>query len=73
MNEPTGPFKLADSDVASTTWVKLSKRIEERIQRLHVENEGPLDVAATAAVRGRIAELKLLLEAAQKSLPPIDL
>jgi len=74
MNEPAGPFKLADSDLASTTWAKLRKRIDERIEQLHRENESPLlDPAATAEKRGRIAELRLLLKAAEKSLPPVDL
>lgn len=68
-----GPFKLAASDVASNTWAKLERRLLERLQMLRSENDSPLDAAATATVRGRIAELKLLLQAAQKDPPPIDL
>lgn len=66
-------FKLADSDLVSTTWAKLGKRLQERLQTLRAENDGPLDQVATAALRGRIAEVKLLLSAAEKDPPPITI
>jgi hypothetical protein len=66
-------FKLADSDLVSTTWTKLAKRITQRIDELRAQNDGPLDPVLTAHTRGRIAELKLLLQAAQKDLPPVSI
>lgn len=65
-------FKLADSDIVSHTWSKLAKRIRERIEELRTQNDAPLDPIVTAHTRGRIAELKLLLQAAEKDLPPIN-
>jgi hypothetical protein len=67
------PFKLADSDLASSTWTRISRQIEERLQTLRLQNDSPLDPAATAHIRGAIAELKRLLSAAQKEPPPIDI
>lgn len=66
-------FKLADSDVISTTWAKLAKHLEERIDLLRRQNDGPLDAAQTENLRGRIAELKALLRTAEKDPPPPDL
>jgi hypothetical protein len=67
-------FKLADSDIYSGTWAKVAKRLHERIEELRVTNDNPLlDPVMTANTRGRIAELKLLLQAAEKSPPPVDL
>jgi hypothetical protein len=67
-------FKLANSDIDSTTWSKVAKRLHERIEELRVANDNPLlDPVMTANTRGRIAELKLLLQAAEESPPPIDI
>jgi hypothetical protein len=68
-----GPFKLAASDAASTTWGRLEKHLRTRIEDLRTRNEAPLDAVATADLRGRIAELKALLRAAEPDPPPIDL
>lgn len=73
MSEATRRFKLASSDKESPTWGKLRRHIEERMQQLRAENDGPLDAALTAALRGRIAELKLLLATAEENPPPIDM
>jgi hypothetical protein len=64
MSEPIIPsqaFALKDSDIHGETWVRLKKHLKGRIELLRAQNEGDLDDVATAKLRGRIAELRVLL------------
>lgn len=73
MTPAKAKFKLAASDTVSTTWAKLKRHLEERLAALRAQNDAlSMDPIATAATRGRIAELKLLLSAAEQDPPPID-
>jgi hypothetical protein len=62
--EDLGPLFNA-VDRQSTTWAKLKKYIEARIESLRAKNDGDLDPIATAKVRGQIASMKNLLTLAQ--------
>lgn len=48
-------------DAVSPTWLRLRAHIERRIQVLRVKNDKAMSPEDTAALRGRIAELKNLL------------
>jgi hypothetical protein len=67
--EDLGPLFNA-VDRQSTTWAKLKKHIEARIESLRVKNDGDLDPFKTARLRGEIAAFKNLLTLAQPA--PVD-
>ncbi len=54
-------MKLTEADKLSALWQKLEPYLEERISTLRAQNDGELDQLATARLRGRLAELKLIL------------
>ena len=57
-------------DYRSETWRFVCKHIETRIEELRRKNDAAeLDMQQTALVRGRIAELKLLLSLPEKGKP----
>ena len=62
---------LTPAEAKSLLWLKVVKILEKRLETHRVKNEGDLDVAATAKLRGRIAELKFLLELGQDQEPAI--
>lgn len=46
----------------SPTWLRMRKHFEQRIERIHIELENPKRTEEqTQMLRGRIAELRLLL------------
>lgn len=49
-------------DFNSGLWVRLRKHYEERLGELRAKNDAPLSAEETAAIRGRIAEIKRLLD-----------
>lgn len=53
---------LEKEELLSSTWLKLEKHITERIGMLRASNDADLDPVSTALVRGRIRELKVLLD-----------
>lgn len=53
---------LTSSDANSATWERIKKHLEERIERHRRENDKGLSMEDTAKLRGRIAELKYLLD-----------
>ena len=55
------PPTMDPRDFQTDTWKRLAARLEARIDELHQDLEKTLDEAATARVRGRIAELRTLL------------
>ena len=63
-------MKLSDTDKLSPVWVAMKKYLEERVEsmRCKLENEA-LTESQTAALRGRLAELRgiLALEKTQGS------
>ena len=56
---------LDDVEVKSSVWLKFKKYAEERIESLHGSNEASLNLQATDKIRGRISELKRLLNAVE--------
>lgn len=54
-------FALSDEDRQTQLWKRLSKHLEQRLALLRAQNDAPLPAEATAAHRGRIAEIKALL------------
>lgn len=68
--KPTPPFRLTPADRQSQTWARLRAHLTERLQMLRAQNDGDLDPVATAKMRGRIAEIKAMLELEQ-DLPQI--
>lgn len=65
-------MKLTYEERHSALWVKLSKEFEERLSVLRQQNDGELDAIGTARLRGRIAELKVLMELGQPVPSPSD-
>ena len=55
-------FRLTDSDKASGMWLRLLGHFEDRLANARLRNDdATLDPAATAAIRGQIQLLKLLI------------
>lgn len=46
----------------SSTWKYISEKVEARIKVLRMENDAHLNMVQTSALRGRIAELRHVLE-----------
>ena len=55
-------MKLERHELTSTTAMKVVAHINERIEALRSTNEGDLDPVQTSLVRGRIRELKYMLD-----------
>ena len=53
---------LDKEELLSSTWLKLEKYIDGRIETLRQMNDSDLDPTSTTLVRGRIRELKVLLD-----------
>lgn len=53
---------LDKEELLSSTWLKLEKYIDGRIETLRQLNDSDLDPTSTTLVRGRIRELKVLLD-----------
>ena len=58
MNEPKKPLVLTIEQRRSTLWRALMDQWTERLQSLRQDNDRPHTESETAALRGRIAELK---------------
>ncbi len=55
-------FELLPTDLVSSTWLKIEKHLEERLNNLRAKNDNEnLKEHETAAMRGRIAEIKAML------------
>jgi len=58
MNE----FRLSEADKASGLWLRLRAHLDDRMTAARLRNDdATLDPAATAAVRGEIKVLKVLM------------
>lgn len=64
-----GNSVLIDSDIQSATWQKVRNYAQARQNQLLNENTADLDAIKTSRLRGRIAELKLLLALEKKPAP----
>ncbi len=55
-------MNLSKTDRLSPVWVAIKAHLESRLERLRLMNDNEsLDAIQTAAIRGRIAEVKALL------------
>ena len=55
-------FQLSKNDKLSALWAKITVHLEDRLAELRAQNDGDLTEAQTAKHRGRIAEVKSLLD-----------
>ena len=69
---PNASFQLADSEKQSALWGRFASHLEERLAELRSQNDRESSDTETAALRGRIAEIKRLIELG-KSRPEIKL
>lgn len=53
---------LNAADLQSSAWDKIKKHLEDRIQEIHLELESPKGVEDTATLRGRIKEIRQLID-----------
>ena len=56
---------FTEADLQSATWRKLKKHFEERLADYRVANDNTLSDLETVKLRGRIAELKYMLDLAK--------
>lgn len=61
---------LSAFDRISPVWTAIDKHLNERIEVLRSKNDGDLDQIETAKIRGRIAELRAMLDLGKE---PIDI
>lgn len=61
---------LSKEDLRSAVWMKLQKHLETRLQALRETNDSDLPAEKTARHRGRIAEVKAMLNLASEQ-PPV--
>lgn len=64
-------MKLTDIERNSALWLKVSEALTERLQMLREMNDNSLTADETAKMRGKISEIKLILEWANPD-PQID-
>lgn len=62
--DPT-ELSLTDHDRRSATWIKIKAVLEARIDLYRRQNDNELTPERTAALRGKLAELKHLLAAGE--------
>lgn len=67
---PEPSIALRDSDRISDTWRHLKKGLQARQAYLRAKLEGDADERTTANIRGRLAELKWLIDLDLNS-PPV--
>lgn len=61
----TQPFAFTQADRESPLWRRLEAHMNDRIATLREQNDADKNPDATAHLRGRIAELKTLLDLAR--------
>jgi hypothetical protein len=63
---------LTPADRQSAVWLKLKEHYTKRLNTLREQNDGNLDLEATAKIRGRIAEAKQFLALGNPAPPVAD-
>lgn len=61
INAPKPPFRLKTHERGSEVWISLERHLTERLQTLRQQNDANQTDESTAYLRGRIAEIKALL------------
>jgi hypothetical protein len=62
---------LEPGDRANPLWPRIERHLQQRLVNLRAQLEGPKDIDETNRLRGRIAEVKALLDCA-KDKPVIE-
>ena len=57
---------LSDGERISAVWLKIEAHLKAKLEMLRVKNDGALSAEDTARLRGRIMEVKSLLELGEK-------
>lgn len=66
-------MKLTQADMVTATWLRIREQLEERLEALRRKNDHALSEIETSRIRGRIAEIKSLLEPEVEQNEAIDL
>ena len=66
-------MRLERHERDSSTWQKVEAYINERLDALRTNNDADLDPIQTALVRGRIRELKALVDQSQDDQPLVTM
>lgn len=61
MSGPPDVFELSQGERHSPLWLRLKAHWMQQLENARLRNDGPLDAAATAALRGEIRCLKQLI------------
>lgn len=69
MSDPKPPFILTPDERDSRIWKRLMAHFNERLETLRVQNDGVRAETETAHLRGRITELKRIIDLNKE---PID-
>lgn len=56
---------LSEHELKSDLWRRIEDHLKDRLQRLREQNDVDADEKSTATQRGRIAEIKQMLRAAE--------
>lgn len=62
MSDPKPPFFLTPDEKDSRVWKRLMAHFDERLGILRMQNDGVKSEVDTALLRGRIAELKRIMD-----------
>lgn len=62
-------FKLTDAEIHSALWLRLSEHLQERLCAHRKDNDGNLTYEQTIKLRGRIAEILVILGIAERDIP----
>jgi len=65
-------MKLTDQEVSNPVWLKLKQELERQLKAAREQNDAQLDEIETAALRGKIANLKRVLAIGEPG-PEIEL
>lgn len=63
-------FKVQDT--LNPLWLKLKPHLEQRLAYLRTQNDGDADATKTANLRGRIAEVKAMLQLDKEYVARLD-
>lgn len=66
-------MRLERHERDSSTWQKVEAYINERLDALRTNNDADLDPIQTALVRGRIRELKALVDQSKDDQPLVTM
>lgn len=63
---------LNEVDLETALWKKIETHLKDRLQVYRAKNDGNLTLEETAKLRGRIQEVKSLLDLATSPVQPVN-